>query len=296
MREEGFVTTEDGLRIWYGLTGLETGPTLILCDGLACDGFIWPHLIDHFAGQFRILRWHYRGHGRSEAPDDDDALRMQVLVSDLAAILDHLGIESAVLAGHSMGVQIILEFFAAHSRAVRALALVCGSYGYPLSTFGGSDRAAVLPRVRALVERAPRLAGALWANLVPTGLSFRIAQRTEIHPERVSKVEFLPYLEHASRMDLRVFLGTLTHAAEHTAEAVLETIDVPTLIVAGEHDGFTPAEISREMAGRIRDAELFTLPGGTHTAPIEFPTALNTRLHRFFTKHGLYGLPTGNGV
>jgi pimeloyl-ACP methyl ester carboxylesterase len=288
MRDEAFYRAPDGVRIWHAEVGRSDGPVLALCDGIACDGFIWPHLIDHFSDRFRILRWHYRGHGRSEAPEDDDGLRLERLVDDLRGILAKRGVERAVVAGHSMGVQVALEFYRRHSEATQALVLMCGAYGHPLSTFQRSDRGdRVLPVLRSLVERAPRLASALWRRLIPTELSFRIAQRVEIHPTRARREEFLPYLEHVARMDLRVFFGMLAHAAAHSAEDVLPAVAAPVLVVAGEHDGFTPPELAKAMAERVPDGELLLVPGGTHTAPIEFPEEIHGRLEAFLRRAGV---------
>lgn len=288
MQRERFHTSSDDVRIWYGLTGANENTPLILCDGIACDGFIWPHLMDCFAPGRPILRWHYRGHGRTGAPDDSDALSLQHLIEDLKGIVDEVGLQPAVVAGHSMGVQVALEFYRHFPESVKGLALICGSYGRPLSTFQGTDLGEkVLPYLQALIDRAPRVSKAIWSRLLPTNLTFRIAQRAEINPKRARRAEFFPYLEHVSRMDPAVFLGMLSHAAEHTAWDLLPTIDVPVLVIGGDSDGFTPASLSSEMAERIPGGELFLLPGGTHTAPIEFPEAVNARFKRFFADHGL---------
>jgi len=56
---------------------------------------------------------------------------------------------------------------------------------------------------------------------------------------------------------------------------------VPTLIVAGTDDTFTPYWLSEEMHARIRGSELLTVPGGTHVAPIEHPELITLRLEKF---------------
>src|SRR5688572_8998640 len=42
---------------------------LVLCDGLGCDGYVWPYLLQRFAGERPIVHAHYRGHGKSDVPD-----------------------------------------------------------------------------------------------------------------------------------------------------------------------------------------------------------------------------------
>src|SRR5690606_12058955 len=107
VRYEAFHHTDDGTRVWYAwsrdVDKSERLP-LVLCDGIGCDGFIWPYVIDRFRDDHPIIRWHYRGHGRSAVPTDLSRLSLQDLVADLEGILDTLGVEKAVFAGHSMGV------------------------------------------------------------------------------------------------------------------------------------------------------------------------------------------------
>ena len=74
MDHTGFYTAGDGTDIWYGTVG--SGPPLVLCDGLACDGFIWPYLIDALVDDFMLIRWHYPAHGRSATPEELSTLRV----------------------------------------------------------------------------------------------------------------------------------------------------------------------------------------------------------------------------
>jgi pimeloyl-ACP methyl ester carboxylesterase len=108
----------------------------------------------------------------------------------------------------------------------------------------------------------------------------------EIHPRRVRRHEFFPYLEHAATLDLRVFLGMLAHAARHSALDVLARVEVPTLVVAGGNDGFTPPELSVAMAEAIPGAELLLLADGTHVAPLEYPDEINAAVGRFLSELG----------
>src|SRR5438309_11227485 len=66
---EGFAQGRDGTRIHWSVTG-HGAPALVCCDGIGCDGFAWKYIIRDFAPTHRIVRWHYRGHGRSGLPAD----------------------------------------------------------------------------------------------------------------------------------------------------------------------------------------------------------------------------------
>lgn len=287
MDQSAYLTARDGTRLWYGTVG--SGPPLILCDGLACDGFIWPYIIDHFVDDFTIVRWHYRGHGESDLPADPGAVTMQQFYEDLEALLDALDADKALLAGHSMGVHIILGFMGYRPDRVTGLVPICGSYKRPLDTFHGSDMLRrVLPYLRRSVELAPHIIQTAWSTLLPREFWYQFAvQAAEVNGRLLRQKDFIPYLEHAAEMDLEFFLGLLTALSNHDAEPWLADIDVPTLIIAGERDTFTPLFRSREMADHIKDSELVIVPGGTHVAPLELPDLVTTAMDRFFDRHSL---------
>ena len=163
--------------------------------------------------------------------------------------------------------------------------LLCGSYGTPLRTFKGKRTLEqVLPFVRFAVNRIPGIAQTLVARLIPTELAYQIATRFEINGELIRRDDFFPYLEHMARVDVRLFLEMLAAAGRHTARELLAHVAVPTLIVAGDRDGFTPADLSAEMHRLIRDSELHVVAGGSHTAPIERPAEVTERIADFLRK------------
>ncbi len=287
MDHSSYLTARDGTRIWYGTVG--EGPPLVLCDGLACDGFIWPYVIDHFVDDFTIVRWHYRGHGESDLPPDPGSVTMPQFYTDLEDLLDELHIDRAILAGHSMGVQVILGFMGHRPDRVSALIPICGSYKRPLDTFHGSDLLRrALPYMQRTLEVAPQVIQAAWKTLLPRQFWYQFAvQAAEVNGRLLRQKDFIPYLEHAAEMDLEFFLGLLSALSNHTTEDLLPDIDVPALIIAGERDTFTPLFRSREMAQQIGDSELVIVPGGTHVAPLELPDLVTTAMDRFFDRHDL---------
>jgi pimeloyl-ACP methyl ester carboxylesterase len=88
-----------------------------------------------------------------------------------------------------------------------------------------------------------------------------------------------------ANIDPRLFLAMLASAGRHSARELLDQIDVPTLIVSGERDGFTPARLSEEMHRMIPKSELYVVPGGSHTAPIERPAEVTQRIADFLRKN-----------
>jgi pimeloyl-ACP methyl ester carboxylesterase len=284
---QGFAVGCDDTPIFYRVRGPANAPAIVFCDGIGCDGYVWKYLEAQLASSHRIVHWHYRGHGRTPMPRNPRRVDITDLADDLAAVLDAAVGDgaAAVVAGHSMGVQVCLEMYRRHRARVAGLVLMCGSYGTPLRTFKGKRTLEqVLPFVRFAVNRIPGIAQTLVARLIPTELAYQIATRFEINGELIRRDDFFPYLEHMARVDVRLFLEMLAAAGRHTARELLAHVAVPTLIVAGDRDGFTPADLSAEMHRLIRDSELHVVAGGSHTAPIERPAEVTERIAEFLRK------------
>lgn len=272
------ISTVDATPLYYEISGRETGDNnethdavpIVLCDGIGCDGFIWKYLEPLLGQDRRVLRWHYRGHGRSRKPKNPGQVSIETLSDDLASVLDDAGIEEAVVAGHSMGVQVALEFQRRHRYRNKGLVLVCGAHSEPLQTFKGSDLLElVLPALRKTVGAAPGLFSSIGRAVLTRNWVYRVAAKFEIQEELLSRQDFMPYMKGLAQMDPTLFLAMLAEAAQHSTREFLGEIRVPTLVIAGERDTFTPPDLSREMATLIPGAELCIVHDGTHSTPLE---------------------------
>ncbi len=261
---------------------------MFLCDGVACDGFIWKYLWDDLAPLAPLTHWHYRGHGRSAPPADPDHIRIADHAADLWCIRQTAGDPPCVLVGHSMGCQVVLESYRQHPGSVRGLVLLCGSYGKVTSTFhGGPLLGLVLPKLLDLVTKNPELVGAMWSRL-PLDMALKIALKMgEVDATRVRAEDFMPYLVHMTQVDVKMFLRMVESAGEHSAEDLLPMVRVPVLIVAGERDTFTPAHIAETMREMIPGAELLLVERGSHVAAIEQPQLVNDGIKRFLCERVL---------
>lgn len=267
---------------------------MVLCDGLGCDGFAWKYLIPELRASFRTVRWHYRGHGHSSMPEDRERLGMLYTCEDLARVMDAAELPRAIIFGHSMGVQVALEFHRRYPDRVLGLVLLCGSYGNPLDTVHENTLLrTAFPFLRAAVEQFPDATKRFLGLVLRTELAVEVTLRVELNKELMRRADLVPYFDHLARMDPVCFLRTLGSLQEHTAWDHLAHVDVPTLVVAGEQDRFTPAWLSRRMAQMIPGAELMMVEKGSHTAPLEQPGPINQRIRRFLKERILPLSPSG---
>jgi pimeloyl-ACP methyl ester carboxylesterase len=278
-----YARAPDGTRLAWTSAG--TGaPPVLLTDGIGCAGYIWRRLAPALARDRRVLHWNYRGHGRSGPALDASGATIERCVDDLFAVLDAAGEERAVLAGHSMGVQVVLE---AHRRAperVAALVLVCGAPGRLIDTFHDSPiLKTVFPWARAVVERWPRLVATGFRATVSSEVAMQYALAFEVNRALVRREDLRRYFDDLACIDPGFFVRLLESAAAHDVTSHLPSIRVPSLVVAGERDGFTPVRLSVAMHEAIPGSELLLLPAGTHVGPLEYPTLVAKRVRAFLS-------------
>jgi pimeloyl-ACP methyl ester carboxylesterase len=285
----------DGTRIYYRRKRGPNELTALLFDGIACDGFVWKYLWDELADRLSVAHFHYRGHGRSGAPSDPARIDVVAHAEDADAVRQCLGDPPVVLVGHSFGSQVALELYRLRSENVRALVFLCGSFGRVTYTFKGTDLLAqLLPEIASFAHRHPNVARGLWAH-VPVQAALAVARFTgDLDVSKVSADDVAPYFEHVKNLDFSMFLDMLRAAGEHSAEDLLPSVRVPTLVVAGDRDSFTPPEVSRAMSEAIPNAEFVLLPGGSHLGPLERREEVRLKILDFLDRR--VGLPPEGAI
>jgi pimeloyl-ACP methyl ester carboxylesterase len=283
------VAAEDGTRLFVRTkdraTAAPLGVSVVFCDGILCDGFIWKYLWDDVAQLCRVIHWHYRGHGRSGAPVDKTRIDIAAHAADLKTVRDAAVAGPCVIIGHSMGTQVALEEWKRYRENVRGIVLVCGSFGKVTHSFRGMPILdMILPKLMDIVDKQPEVVRAIWSRIPPEMALKAALLARDVDPSHVRREDMLPYLKHMTHVDFPMFLRMLRAAGDHSAEDWLAEIDVPVLVVAGEKDTFTPASLSESMVERIPGAELLMVSGGSHVAPIEQPELVGERIRAFIER------------
>ena len=266
------------------------GPiALVACNGVGVATFFWRKLAHHFARTHTFVSWDYRGHGRSPVPVSPEDLTVSLCARDLWTVVERAGFKKAILLGHSMGTQVILEGYRQHPERVQALIPVLGAPGKIFKSFIGGEK--LEPAFRVLIEvgsSRPQLAEQLVRAFAGLPGAFDVARKLGIvHPDLCPREDFEPYIEHLMQLDLRGWFALARDLLSHDATDLLPQIRVPSLVVAGERDLFTPIERSREMAAKIPGAELLILREGSHAAMVEQPELLALSVEKFLRAHAL---------
>ena len=282
--QDGYARGWQEVPIYYTVYG-RGEPTLVCCNGLGVSTFFWKYVLEYFAETHRVITWDYRGHYRSGSPRRlaPETLTVAANARDLAAVLDAAGVSRAVVLGHSMGVQVLLEFWKRYPKRVAGLIPICGPYGRPLDATLDSPRIShlIFDLLYGAIRWSPRLVELVLRPLFRSRMSFQFARLGMVNFQLARFEDMHLYFEHLSRMDLQVFFSMAAEMQRHDAGPWLHTVNVPTLVVAGESDRLSPLPLGLEMRDKIPGAELLLLPKGSHAGLIEHPELLNLRIEKF---------------
>lgn len=176
-RDEGSVVRlrrDDGasLRLFCHGPRDAPGPAILILDGIGCAGWAFERSLPTLSERHRIVLMHYRGHGKSPDPPRPWQLNIPVLADDAAAACEHLGLQSVVLVGFSMGFPVALEVYRRHRPLVAGLVSLAGPSGRVLTSFQGTQAfGRLLPLAVAVTRIAHDITTRVWRRLLPSQLS-----------------------------------------------------------------------------------------------------------------------------
>lgn len=245
-----------GVGIFYQVTGplneADHAP-LLLSHGYSASGQMWTANLPALSAERQVITWDIRGHGRSGAPADPGQYSEALSVDDMAALLDVVGAERAVIGGLSLGGYLSLAFHLRYPERVAALILCDTGPGYRRDEPRGQWNATV-ERTAANFERL---------GLDALGGSAEVAAS-----------------QHGSATGLA--LAARGILAQHDSRVIdsLPAISVPTLVLVGADDApfLGAADV---MAAKIPGAIKVVIAGAGHAANIDQPEAFDQALLGF---------------
>jgi 3-oxoadipate enol-lactonase len=253
------VITNNGCQIGYDEAGAGSGVPIVFLHGVGSDRSVWHPQLEHFGATRRAIAVDYPGYGDSDpAPEgttrDDYA-------SAIISAMDGLGVHRAHICGLSLGGVVAIAIH--HAAPERCASLIL------------ADTFAVHPDGRAIYERS--LAGS--RDLPATAearVDVLIAQPAD--PEVRREV-----VETMSRIDPAAYrIGAeAVWLADQRDRA--RAIRAPALVIVGDQDLITPADLSNELVDLILDARMQVIGGAGHLTNLERPREFNSMVDRFLT-------------
>jgi pimeloyl-ACP methyl ester carboxylesterase len=253
-----------------------SGPAVLLLHGIGGGRRIWGEggsgtTAALAAGGFDTFALDLPGYGdsRSATPGGIAAMATQV-----ARWQDALALPPLLIVGHSMGGMVAQELAATAPERVAGLVLACTSaaFGPP----GGDWQAKFVADRLAPLDAGLGMAG-MAERLVPGMLSR--------HAQRGAGAAAMAVMAAVPESTYRIVLAGIV-AFDRRAD--LARIRVPTLCLAGEHDGTAPPAVLERMAARIPGVEFQVLAGAGHIANVEQPAAFNAAVLDFLQRRFLH--------
>lgn len=268
LRAPGDLVDIAGTRLHLRDEGPRGAPAVVMLHGVGSSLHTFDGWAEGLAGRFRVIRYDLPGAGLS-GPDPRGDYSDDRGVTQLLAVLDHLGIGRATLAGNSIGGRLAWRFAAAHPDRVDRLILISpDGYASPGFDYGKP------PHV-------PWLLGAMRFALPKWALRPSIAA-AYADPAALSD----PVMERYHALLLApgnraAMLARMRQTVLVEPGPMLRGIRVPVLLLWGERDAMIPIANAQDYLAELPDARLVTLPGLGHVPQEEAPAVSLAPVLRF---------------
>ncbi|MDL1910673.1 alpha/beta fold hydrolase [Chloroflexi bacterium CFX6] len=235
----------NGIELAYARRG--KGTPLVLLHGYPLDHHIWDDVTPMLEDKFDLILPDLRGFGDSTTVDAPYA--MDDFASDIAGLLDRLGIQKAAIAGHSMGGYVALAFARLYPDRVNGLGLVSS---------------------QALADPPDRKEGRYKsaAEVAEKGIGGVVDAMT-------TKFTTDPRLQEFARKNMEgqqpaAYIGALKAMAErYDSTSLLASMNYPVVVVHGDADALIPLERAREVRDAVPHAHFLELKGVGHLPMME---------------------------
>lgn len=227
------------------------GTPLVLVHGFPLDGTIWDDVVPLLANEFDVIVPDLRGFGRSTT--DVGPCTITDMAGDLAALLDHLDLSEAMLAGHSMGGYVALAFAKKHPGRASGLCLVASQAG--ADTPEGKEG-----RYRTIEAVTAAGTGALVETMAP---------KLTADPRLQELLRAL--MSRQSRAAVTGALGAMAERKDLTG--FLSSFADPLVLVHGDADTLIPLARAYDVKAAAPSALVVEVPGAGHMPMLENPAA-----------------------
>ncbi|MCR6490472.1 alpha/beta hydrolase [Amycolatopsis sp. OK19-0408] len=251
--------------------GPKHGRPVLLVHGHPFDRSMWRPQAEYLAERgHRVITPDLRGFG--DSPGSGTKTTLDVFADDLVDLADHLGLARFVLGGLSMGGQIVMQLLEAHPDRAEAVLLA--------DTFPCLDTPDAKQARYDTADRITEEGMSAYADeLLPKMIS---KQTRETRPDVEAHVRRM--MRDAPREGAAAALRGRAERPDYTPG--LRKIDVPTLVVVGSEDEFTPVRDAERIHREIGASTLVVVEGAGHLPNLERETEFNEALDTFLTQSG----------
>ncbi|HMO47301.1 MAG TPA: alpha/beta hydrolase [Rubrivivax sp.] len=253
-------------QVHYELSGDADRPVITFLNGLTQNARLWTSYAEYFVPRgWRVLAYDMLGQGRSSKPVIDIELAMHAELLD--HLLQHLDIDKTHLCSISFGGIIGLDFAIRYGHRLHSLTA--------MSTFA------------ELTPQLEMLGAVMLQGLAEVGLPYL---QSMLYPMNMSSQWIAANRERIPAMKRAGYIGNDGYAMQNLMESFtqfqpltpeLHRIEVPTLIMNGEFDFFTPRECHEVIRREVKNSRLLIMPHAYHAFTLEMPALTMRQVEHF---------------
>lgn len=239
-------------RVYYRVNGAEHHSTIVMVHGLAGDSRFFHNQMKYFGSRFKVISIDLPGHGRSA---EFRELTLESYSSSIDEIISNEHLTRYILLGHSMGGGICLEHYSRNREKIESMILV--------------STAAVLPIDSVFIENAEKNFQEFFNNFL--GIIF----------SKKAGIFILAAKKSITSFEQNVIINDLKICSRMNYESVLDSIDIPVLLVANNSDKIIPCSLTENMHRRIRGSKFILFNENGHIPFFESHEKFNSSVDLF---------------
>jgi non-heme chloroperoxidase len=260
---------------------------IIFNYGLVCNVGHYEHQVLYFDKLgFDILLHNYRGHYESSGEESLSEITFENIANDLNQIIIDLKITNYFMIGHSMGVNVSLEYAYNYPKSLTGMILISGA---PVSTDDIMLDSNIMSLFgdywRMLPKKIPGLYEKFWQTSSQNPIIFYLIYNNGFNTKFTSKKFVETYLKKMGELPMDLFFQMYDQMNKQNALAYLNKIKTPTLLMSGDQDKVIPLYQQFIMKEKIENSEFYLIKDGSHVPQNDFPETTNERINIFIQQH-----------
>lgn len=275
-----YITT-NGINLHYVTQG--EGPLMLMLHGFPEFWYSWRYQIPEFAKNFKVVALDLRGYNDSDKPKEQSAYVIDELIKDVQGVIQGLGYETCILVGHDWGGAIAWHFAYAHPDMVEKLIIL--NLPHPAKFAEGLRTSQQLLRSSYIfLFQLPLLPELLLQASDYAAIATAI-QGTAFNKSAFTPADIDAYKDAAGKRGaLTAMLNYYRNIFQsQTLKQNWSILEVPTLLIWGEHDTALGKELTYGTAAYVRDFQIKYIANSGHWVQQEQPELVTQYMREFLS-------------
>jgi pimeloyl-ACP methyl ester carboxylesterase len=279
----------DGSVIHIQYEGKKDGQPILFVHGWNATSAEWYYQRKRLADKYRLVLIDLAGLGKSVRPSNKDFSLLK-MADDVQAVIDHANLKNVILYGHSIGGMIILTLCTKVARStdnIRGLILEHTTYTNPTRTilfnkfFSAIQKPVLEPLCWIMIALSPVFWLSKWMSYLNGNLLLSTRFITFTGTQTPTQLDFISRL--SAMAPPAVFARGVLGMFRYDVTNEIESLRIPTLILAANKDRLTLPRASYEMDSKIPDSVLQEVAPGGHQALVERHHEVNEAVLNFLS-------------